>query len=87
MKILSSSAVRHTAAAMAREENPSRMEAPHLALLVVRRPQINTTGARVRAPSVAAFQPGKRKQKFQQISKARSSYHQRTQRSVTMAMA
>lgn len=57
MKILSSSAVLQMAAAIARELNPSRIEAPHFALVVVRRPQIRTTGARVRAPSVKAFQP------------------------------
>jgi hypothetical protein len=64
MKILLSSAVRQTAAPIAKLEKPRSMEAPHFARLVVRRPQISTTGARVRAPSVKAFQPDMCKQIF-----------------------
>lgn len=57
-KILSTSTVRQMAATMARLLRPSRLEAANLARRVVLRPDMRTTGARVRAPSVNALNAG-----------------------------
>lgn len=57
-KILSTSSVLQIAATMARLLSPSRTEAANFALVVVRKPQIRKTGARVSAPSVKALKAG-----------------------------